>query len=41
MLEEQVQAFASAFEKELKDSFSELAEGVQLFLLIRNSQRRK
>ena len=39
MLEEQVQAFASAFEKELKDSFSELAEGVQFFLLIRNSQK--
>ena len=31
MLEEQVQACASAFEKELKDSFSELAEGVQFF----------
>lgn len=39
MLEEQVQAFASAFEKELKDSFSELVEGVQFFLLIRNSQQ--
>ena len=39
MLEEPVQAFASAFEKELKDSFSALAEGGQFFLLITNSQK--
>lgn len=39
MLDEQVQVFAGAFEKELKDSFSELAEGVQFFLFIRNSQK--
>lgn len=39
MLDKQIQTFTEEFEKELKKSFSELMEGVQFFLFIRNSQK--
>ena len=39
MLDGKIQAFAEAFERKLAESFSELADELQFFLIMRNSQK--